>query len=60
MELRFWTVTIYVCVCWIYRTCTNSGMVSMSATLALLTGSLAMMCRAPVQPSTISSILTPS
>ncbi len=41
-------------------TWTNRGMVSMLAMVTLLTGSLAMICRAPVLPSTISSILTPS
>lgn len=42
------------------RTCTNRGMVCMLAISPLLMGSLAMMWSAPVQPSTISSIRTPS
>lgn len=41
-------------------TCTNRGMVCMLAISPLLMGSLAMMWSAPVQPSTISSIRTPS
>lgn len=41
-------------------TCTNRGTVCMLAISPLLMGSLAMMWSAPVQPSTISSIRTPS
>lgn len=41
-------------------TCTNRGIVCMLAISPLLMGSLAMMWSAPVQPSTISSIRTPS
>lgn len=44
------------CVC----TCTNSGIVCMLAISPLFIGSLARMWSAPVQPSTISSIRTPS
>lgn len=42
------------------RTCTNSGMVCMFAISPLFIGSLARMWSAPAQPSTISSIRTPS
>src|SRR4029434_3776489 len=42
------------------HTWTNRGMFCMLAISPLLMGSLARMCRAPVQPSTISSIRTPS
>lgn len=41
-------------------TCTNSGMVCMPAISPLFIGSLAIMWSAPVQPSTISSMRTPS
>lgn len=43
-----------------FSTCTNRGMVCMLAISPRLIGSLASICKAPVQPSTISSIRTPS
>lgn len=44
----------------LFSTCTNRGIVCMLAISPRLIGSLARMCKAPVHPSTISSIRTPS